>query len=103
MPAALEVLGDCVVNPAFREGELEDQKMRLAMMLSSPDIALTLMPEVRSWGPRERGGCRERRVWGAGTEDLRVPRRSVRPEAFCTMHLCLCGGSHAVQDHLYKV
>ena len=62
LSAALELLADCVVNPAFREGEMEEQKMRLAMMLSSPDIALTLMPEVCMWV----GGGGLRCAWGGG-------------------------------------
>jgi processing peptidase subunit alpha len=47
-PPALELLLDCVLNPAFEEGEVEDQKMRLAMLLGGKDIHATLMTEVRS-------------------------------------------------------
>lgn len=45
-PAALELLLDCVLNPAFEEGEVEDQKARLAALLGGKDIHATLMTEV---------------------------------------------------------
>jgi hypothetical protein len=47
VPAALELLCDCVINPAFRPEELEEQKMRLQLLLSSPDVQLTILTEVR--------------------------------------------------------
>ncbi|GLC34134.1 hypothetical protein PLESTB_000841100 [Pleodorina starrii] len=45
-PAALELLLDCVLNPAFEEAEVEDQKARLAMLLGGKDIHATLMTEL---------------------------------------------------------
>jgi hypothetical protein len=48
VPAALELLCDCVINPAFKSEELEEQKMRLQLLLSSPDVQLTILTEV-SW------------------------------------------------------
>ena len=48
VPAALELLCDCVINPAFKPEELEEQKMRLQLLLSSPDVQLTILTEV-SW------------------------------------------------------
>lgn len=47
VPAALELLCDCVINPAFRPEELDEQKMRLQLLLSSPDVQLTILTEVR--------------------------------------------------------
>lgn len=44
-PAALELLLDCVLNPAFEAAEVEDQKARLAMLLGGKDIHATLMTE----------------------------------------------------------
>lgn len=49
VPAALELLADCVVNPAFDAGELEEQKGRLAMLLAAPEVQLTLLTEVCTW------------------------------------------------------
>ncbi|GIL94697.1 hypothetical protein Vretimale_918 [Volvox reticuliferus] len=45
-PAALELLLDCVLNPAFEAQEVEEQKMRLAMLLGGKDIHATLMTEL---------------------------------------------------------
>ncbi|KAG2449781.1 hypothetical protein HYH02_005305 [Chlamydomonas schloesseri] len=45
-PAALELLLDCVLNPAFEAGEVEDQKARLAALLGGKDIHATLMTEL---------------------------------------------------------
>lgn len=47
VPAALELLCDCVINPAFKPEEVEEQKMRLEMLLASPDVQLTILTEVR--------------------------------------------------------
>uniref|UniRef100_A0A383V7X6 Alpha-MPP n=1 Tax=Tetradesmus obliquus TaxID=3088 RepID=A0A383V7X6_TETOB len=44
-PAALELLADCVLNPAFLPHEIEEQKMRMQMLLSLPDVQLTLLSE----------------------------------------------------------
>lgn len=46
VPAALELLCDCVINPAFRQEELDEQKFRLQLLLSSPEVQLTLLTEV---------------------------------------------------------
>lgn len=46
VPAALELLCDCVINPAFRREELDEQKFRLQMLLSSPEVQLTLLTEL---------------------------------------------------------
>jgi hypothetical protein len=35
-----------VINPAFRQEELDEQKFRLQMLLSSPEVQLTLLTEV---------------------------------------------------------
>jgi len=48
VPAALELLCDCVINPAFKPEELEEQKLRLQLLLSSPDVQLTILTEVRA-------------------------------------------------------
>ncbi|KXZ51946.1 hypothetical protein GPECTOR_11g70 [Gonium pectorale] len=45
-PAALELLLDCVLNPAFEGPEVEDQKARLAALLGGKDIHATLMTEL---------------------------------------------------------
>jgi processing peptidase subunit alpha len=47
MPAALELLADCVINPAFLPHEIEEQKARMQLLLSLPDVQLTLLSEVR--------------------------------------------------------
>jgi processing peptidase subunit alpha len=47
MPAALELLSDCVINPAFLPHEIEEQKARMQLLLSLPDVQLTLLSEVR--------------------------------------------------------
>jgi hypothetical protein len=49
VPAALELLCDCVINPAFKPEELEEQKGRLQLLLANPDVQLTILTEVRSW------------------------------------------------------
>lgn len=46
VPSALELLCDCVINPAFKQEELDEQKFRLQMLLSSPEVQLTLLTEV---------------------------------------------------------
>lgn len=46
--AALELLCDCVINPAFLPHEIEEQKMRMRMLLSLPDVQLTILGEVRA-------------------------------------------------------
>ncbi|KAG2497396.1 hypothetical protein HYH03_004551 [Edaphochlamys debaryana] len=45
-PAALELLLDCVLNPAFEGAEVDDQKARLAALLGGKDIHATLMTEL---------------------------------------------------------
>lgn len=47
MPAALELLCDSVLNPAFHEAEVEEQKQRMMMLLENREIHTTLMSEVR--------------------------------------------------------
>ena len=37
-PAALELLADCVLNPALEAREVEEQQARLAALLASPDV-----------------------------------------------------------------
>ncbi|GFR42591.1 hypothetical protein Agub_g3518 [Astrephomene gubernaculifera] len=44
-PAALELLLDCVLNPAFEEAEVEEQKGRLEALLGGKEIHATLMTE----------------------------------------------------------
>jgi hypothetical protein len=46
-PAALELLADCVINPALLPHEIEEQKARMQLLLSLPDVQLTLLSEVR--------------------------------------------------------
>lgn len=50
MPAALELLCDCVINPAFLDHELEEQKVRLAFLLANPEVQLTILTEVGESG-----------------------------------------------------
>lgn len=52
-PEALELLLDCVLNPAFEATEVEDQKARLLMLLGGKDIHATLMTEVRHTRTRD--------------------------------------------------
>jgi processing peptidase subunit alpha len=47
VPAALELLCDCVINPAFLPEELDEQKQRLQLLLSNPEVQLTILTEVR--------------------------------------------------------
>jgi processing peptidase subunit alpha len=47
VPAALELLCDCVINPAFLPEELAEQKQRLQLLLSNPEVQLTILTEVR--------------------------------------------------------
>lgn len=46
VPAALELLCDSVLNPAFHEVEVDEQKQRLLMLLGNREIHTTLMSEV---------------------------------------------------------
>ncbi|GBF91706.1 mitochondrial-processing peptidase subunit alpha [Raphidocelis subcapitata] len=46
MPQALEILADSVLNPSFDPRDVEDQKARLAGVLASPDVQITLMTEL---------------------------------------------------------
>jgi hypothetical protein len=52
-PQALELLADSVLNPAFEPREIEEQKARLAAVLSSPDVQLTLLTELLVRGAYE--------------------------------------------------
>jgi hypothetical protein len=45
-PGALELLADCVINPALLPHEIEEQKARMQLLLSLPDVQLTLLSEV---------------------------------------------------------
>lgn len=58
VPAALELLCDCVINPAFKQEELDEQKFRLQLLLSSPEVQLTLLTEVCTTAAREQQSSR---------------------------------------------
>jgi len=44
-PQALELLADSVLNPAYDPLEMEEQKARLAYVLASPEVQITLLTE----------------------------------------------------------
>lgn len=46
LPVALELLCDAVLNPRFEVQEVEEQKMRLGMLLSSKEVQLMLLSEL---------------------------------------------------------
>lgn len=46
VPQALELLADAVLQPAFAEEEVEEQKGRMEALLASPELQVTLMTEV---------------------------------------------------------
>ena len=41
MPAAMELLCDCVLNPAFLPAEVDEQKQRLRDLLQNKDLQVT--------------------------------------------------------------
>jgi processing peptidase subunit alpha len=54
-PQALELLSDSVLNPAFEDYEVEEQKARLAAVLSSPAVQTTMLTELLVRGAYEGG------------------------------------------------
>lgn len=57
-PAALELLADSVLNPEFDAHEIEEQKARLAAVLASPEVQLTLLTELLVRGAYDGGLAR---------------------------------------------
>eukprot|EP00197_Chlamydomonas_leiostraca_P004553 CAMPEP_0202861894 /NCGR_PEP_ID=MMETSP1391-20130828/3130_1 /ASSEMBLY_ACC=CAM_ASM_000867 /TAXON_ID=1034604 /ORGANISM="Chlamydomonas leiostraca, Strain SAG 11-49" /LENGTH=548 /DNA_ID=CAMNT_0049541343 /DNA_START=16 /DNA_END=1662 /DNA_ORIENTATION=- len=53
VPAALEVLCDAVLCPAFTPAEVEEQRGRLGALISGKDVALTLLNELLVRGAYE--------------------------------------------------
>lgn len=45
LPQVTELLCDAVVNPAMDPEEIEEQKLRMGFLLSSPDFQQSLLPE----------------------------------------------------------